>query len=392
MATYCTSCGAALPSEVRFCGSCGAAVINVAAQTPPPEFVPPIVQPAVQPTSVFEDEAPSASSAKWWIGGGIGLALALGLIYYFAFRYHNEASAVGTPTVQVAPVASEPAKQFYTVTEANIRDKATATGSNIIGKLPRGSTVSGKLASGVDGISNWLELPDGKGFIGAVNLSETQPPVLTKLLSDKIWAADKAIDIWMQPEGTSNIIDHVAAGTKLTLVGLTANDYIEIKLQKGGVGYIEGGARILAFSDAKPIGISFNPNSCNFGGEIESLFTALQKQQEAKRDAIAGAKYASEDAKQAALDKYDAAHEGDSSFTKLQRSFAGLTVSGIAQHYESQSVYFAEPSAKVIEAFRGAGFKIGKDGAFPTGDLYAGISATSGKSAAFGKSELSCGV
>jgi uncharacterized membrane protein len=75
----------------------------------------------------------------------------------------------------------------------------------------------------------------------------------------------------------------------------------------------------------------------------------------------------------------------------LQRSFNGLTVTGIAQHYESQSIYFAEPAAQVIETFRSLGLKIGKDGMFPSGYEYgAGIGASG--NASYGKSDLSCGV
>lgn len=412
MVTYCTTCGAVLPEQARFCGGCGSVVARDTAQADaapvdeaqavagpvPPAYVPPsplaYSASAATPYPKAFEEGPSTDSGvsrKWLIGGILGAVALLGGLYYWLFLSDDVAQG-GTPTVQAAPVVAEVAKQFYTVTEANIRDNATATGSNITGKLPRGTAVSGRLALGADGISNWLELADDKGFVGAVNLSETQPPVLTKLLADKIWAADKPLDIWAQPEASSSVIDHVAVGTKLTLAGLTANDYIEIKLQKGGVGYIAEGARILALSTAKPVTISFNPNSCNFGGEIETLFTTLQGQHEAKRDVIASAKYPNDDAKQAALDKYDAAHEDDSSFMKLQRSFSGLTVSGIAQHYESQSIYFTDPPAKVIEAFKGLGFKLGKDGAFQTGDLYAGITPASGKSGVYGKTELSCGV
>ena len=84
--------------------------------------------------------------------------------------------------------------------------------------------------------------------------------------------------------------------------------------------------------------------------------------------------------------------EGRSTYQRLQRSYAGLTVTAIAQHYESQSVYFADPAAKVIEVFRAKGFRIARDGSFAATELYAGVSGTRGEGTAFGKSELGCGV
>ena len=76
----------------------------------------------------------------------------------------------------------------------------------------------------------------------------------------------------------------------------------------------------------------------------------------------------------------------------MPRSFEGLSLTGIAQHYESQSLYFADPAAKVMDVFRAKGFKIGRDGQFPSTELYAGIATTRGEGAAYGKSELGCGV
>ncbi len=124
---------------------------------------------------------------------------------------------------------------------------------------------------------------------------------------------------------------------------------------------------------------------------MEALFAQLGAQTEAKRLAIENAKYPSDEAREAAIEKYEVAAEGRSNFMKLQRSFNGLTVTGIAQHYESQSIYFAEPAAQVIETFRSLGIKVGKNGMFPEGDVYsAGIGASG--NAAYGKSDLGCGV
>ena len=69
-------------------------------------------------------------------------------------------------------------------------------------------------------------------------------------------------------------------------------------------------------------------------------------------------------------------------------SFAGRP----QKQLPSISLYFADPAAKVMGVFRAKGFRISRDGQFPSTELYAGISATRGEGAAYGKSELGCGV
>jgi hypothetical protein len=77
---------------------------------------------------------------------------------------------------------------------------------------------------------------------------------------------------------------------------------------------------------------------------------------------------------------------------RLRRSFDGLSLTALGQHYESQSLYFVDPPAKVIAVFRDNGFNIGPDGIFRATELYAAISGTRGEGAVYGKTELSCGV
>ncbi len=420
MSRFCIQCGSALSVEARFCGSCGKAVSvesilpvengispplpapSDAASpifTPPPETTSrpeyydspePLTDAESQPIEI-EDHA--RSGPNWLlIGGGVAILFFL-VAYYMIFIRDDRPSNPAGPAPKTAAVTTEAAveaKQFYTVADANIRDRPTTQGTSILGKLPRGSAVTGTLALGEDGISEWLELPDGKGYVGGVNLSETKPPVITKPLGDKKWVADKALDIWSQPDASATVIDRVPAGTPLSLFGLTGNDYIEIKLRKGGVGYIAEGVRILtlAGTTGKPIAISFNPSTCNFGGELEAEFEGLSKRIRAAYEAAEKVDYPSEAAREKAL----MGLEGKSDFQKLQRSFNGLSITAIAQHYESQSVYFTDAPDKVIAAFRDAGYKVGKDGAFPLGDLSAGIGASGGDGRKYGRAELSCGV
>ncbi len=453
MSRFCISCGSALAQGAKFCGSCGTAV-SVAAATetqaapdamaenvtplppipqapvsppapppppplpvpPPPAPPPPPPPPAPQPPVMenpeprpiqtpFDDRqgafAPQSAADVYtepkrgpnWllIGGGAGIALLL-LLYYIIFLSDDMATNPALPSKPEkteAKTEEAEAKQYFAVADANIRDKPTAKGSIVVGKLLRGTSASGTIVNGEDETSEWLELDDGKGFIGLVNLSETKPPAITKALGDKNWTADKPLDILAQPDASAEVLDSVPAGTVLTLFGLTSNNYIEIKLRKGGVGYIADGARILALATtkAKPIAINFNPATCNFGSELEGQFDAMGKRQTAAYEAASKAEYPSEAAREKALEGF----EGKSSYQKMQRSFNGLTVTAIAQHYESQSIYFAEPAEKVIAAFKASGFKLGKDGAFPSTELYASVTPTIDGGKSYGKAELGCG-
>lgn len=406
MVKFCTSCGTANTPDALFCSKCGNAIRALAPEADervtvmPPPAAPPANEDMASGTldsgaerPIYDDPMPVSNDAKptrnWLvIGGALAVLLLVAVFYFFLFVADDVGdSGSSSSNNSTEPVEAVASRQMFTMTEANIRDKATIVESNIIGKLPRGSAVTGVLKTGENGNTDWLELAEGKGFVAAVNLSETEPPVLVKTLGDKIWTADGAIEIWSQPD-SSNLIDRVSEGAKLTLAGLTDNNYIEIKLKKGGVGYIADGAAIVARANGKPIEISFNPQTCNFGGELETEFGKIGARLRAQWTALEDKEFVDE----AAREKAYGASESRSTFVRMQRSFAGLTLTAIAQHYESQSLYFADPPAKVIEAFRAKGFRIGRDGTFPSTELYAGISGTRGEGASYGKTELGCGV
>jgi hypothetical protein len=94
------------------------------------------------------------------------------------------------PATEAGEASNPEAQIFFAMTDANLRDKPTISGSAILGKLPRGSQVTGIIqpGSGVDG--GWLELSDGNGFVALVNLSQIQPPVLVaQLMQEQAVAA-----------------------------------------------------------------------------------------------------------------------------------------------------------------------------------------------------------
>ncbi|MFN3619307.1 SH3 domain-containing protein [Sphingorhabdus sp.] len=314
--------------------------------------------------------------------------LIMGGFYFWLFIADDMQPSADSAATKTEDASQAGAQIFFAMTDANLRDRPTTTGSNILGKLPRGSQVTGTIQPGSGSDGGWLELSDGNGFVALINLSQNKPPVLTKSLNDQSWAADGLIDVWATTLPDSDLLDRVREGTKLTLVGTTADNFIEVKLDGGRYGYLADATSILARLGGKPISIGFNPQTCAFAGEIGAEFAKIGAQLQAQWQALEAKDFADETAREKAY----AAIEGKSKFVRLRRSFEGLSLTGLAQHYESQSLYFDDPPAKVIEVFRGQGFNIGRDGLFQSTELYAGITATRGEVAAYGKTELGCGV
>jgi hypothetical protein len=318
------------------------------------------------------------------------LAILLGFVglYFWLFVLDDMQEGSASPIAEQSTGAPAVAQIFFTMTEVNIRDKPTTSESVILGKLPRGSQVTGVVQPGSPPGDGWIELSDGNGFVAMVNLSTSKPPELVTLLTDQSWVVDMPVDVWATTAPDSALIDRVRAGTMLKLVGLTADNFIEVKLPDGGYGYLTDGKSILARLGGKPISIGFNPQTCAFSGEIGTEFTKIGVRLRAQWQALEAKEYADDAAREKAYAKV----EGKSSYARLRRSFDGLSLTALGQHYESQSLYFADPPAKVIAVFRDNGFNIGSDGIFKATELYAGISGTRGEGTAYGQTELSCGV
>ncbi len=448
--TTCPQCNTAIEIDDRFCSKCGAPIAiasvednAVGDQTEPsfvdlaverkvdPAFVtaqpvigrqeppaqaapkikaaPPIQQPVTTPEPVERSEPVQAEIVAepaeqiseqsdenrknlYLIGAVICAMFVLGALYYWMFLSDDVARPVAPVTIATKPIDEKAeATALFAVTQANIRNRASTKGSDVVGKLARGAAANGRLALGEDGTSNWLELADGRGFVSAVNLSETAPPKLTKELADRVITVKDPVDVWAKPDDSSNLLLRVPAGGKLTLVGITANDFLEVKMKQGGVGYVGKAAELLATPTvtAPPIAINFSVASCGYGGEIDGIIAKLFAKAQAFSKSVEDADYPDDEARNAALGSLS----NKQYHQRLERSYAGLTVTGVSQQYESSSVFFAEPIDTVIAAFRAQGSKVSASGRFPDAEVTgASIGTTSGTSAAYGKSELSCGT
>jgi hypothetical protein len=368
MNQVCASCGAAAANDAAFCASCGHAIKRAAAST---------------------KGAAAPKKRRWGAPTLFVLGiLAMAALYFWLFVADDLRPDNAEPAIASQSDDRAEAQIFFTMTEVNIRDKPAMTGSVILGKMPRGSQLTGIVRSDADPSVVWLELSDGNGFVALANLSQVKPPVLVKFLDDQIWAADGALDVWATTLPDSNLLDRVSEGTQLTLLGTTEDNFIEVKLSGDRYGYLNDAQAIIARLGGKPIMIGFNPQTCAFSGEIGAEFAKIGAQLRAQWQALEAKEFANEAARQKAY----AAVEGKSKYLRLRRSFEGLSLTGLAQHYESQSLYFDDSPAKVMDIFRAQGFDIGRDGLFTGTELYAGIAATRGEGAAYGKTELGCGV
>jgi hypothetical protein len=223
--------------------------------------------------------------------------------------------------------------------------------------------------------------------VATVNLVETQPPAIVQPLNGRTWVTDSRIDIFA-PATDGELLESISEGTKLTLLALVENDFLEVRLADGRIGYVRDGKTVLARLGGKPIAIAFNPQTCDVGPELTAEFARIAARLKAQWEALEAKEFASEQERERAVGQI----EGQSTYVRLARSFEGLSLTAIGQHYESQSLYFSDPPAKVIETFRRLGYRIGADGTFAATEIYAGISATRGEGARYGKSELGCGV
>ncbi len=340
----------------------------------------------------------NAKGNLFWLLAAIASVLALALAYYWLFLRDDlmQRNAVAKPAATVANseevVADSP---MFARAHANVRDRATSIGTNIVTTVERGEVLSGKVILGEDGTSSWLKLSDGRGFLGISNLSANAPPPLSKSLNGKIWTSNDRHDIFAEPDRAASILGQLANGNKITLSGVTKGDWLEIKMPKGGVGYLPDANALLAEASeaAKPlppaIALRFDPANCGFGGEFQPLFEKLFRQAQARSKAAETSDYPNADVRAEALGKL--AEKGI--YLPLNRSYKGLTVTGIGQHLESQSIYFAEPLSEVIGKLRDAGFSIARDGTIAGGDTFSsGVFAVSGQGSRLGRTELSCGV
>jgi Double zinc ribbon len=379
---YCRGCGQANEDGTGFCRSCGQPFA-----AGPPADRPEVAKPphiASPPPAGGNDDA--ALPQPLWkrpvalVGGGV-IALAL-VVAGWTHRYEWLGLERPMATAGTMPAEGEQAA-LYVTADANVRDKPTARGTSIKSKIARGTRLTGTMRTGEDGKSLWLKLADGTGYVGAINLSGKPPPTLSRLFNDGEWFPTRPLELRAAPDMSSAVLETAPLGAPLVLAGLTDTGFAEAKLKRGGVGYFLAAGFSFEFG-GKPIEITLSPSDCSYGQELGSLFATLEDRRAGDSNAALGKAYSSDEERDAAL----LAVDGKSRFETMNRSFQGLNLSAIGQHYESTSLYFKNDPGEVRRVFNSLGFVIGND------STAQGLSVTraAGEGARYGQSELSCGL
>jgi hypothetical protein len=339
------------------------------------------------------DDVEPRRSIRLWTGiGAAALAISAGAAYLH-FGSQGEGRVARTPSA-VAPAAPKPQPvTLYAATNVRLRDRPSLFESNIVGRQQRGDAVSGIVTNGTAGEESWIDLGRGRGFINLVNLRVSPPPKLQQRFGEKRIKLPGKASLLDEPGVNGSVLARLPQGRAVNLAGITDNGYLEILLEQGGTGYIADGAGIIAATqlpDLPPaIIVKIDGNGCATGPEIDTMFRRITARQATNLRAVEEAKYADDDARDAAIARFRARTEGKSTIIPLNRSFRGLKVTGLGVHPESQSVYFADPPEKVRQVFRSAGYRVGRDGKLPSREIYASIDTGNAK---VGQTDMGCGV
>jgi uncharacterized membrane protein (GlpM family) len=203
------------------------------------------------PASDEGTPATTFSSVPWFktqegrIAAGATILVVAGGIALFASQNKRQefagdvaaADAAAAGTAATDPAITGQETSLYIIADANVRDRATAQGSNVVTKIPRGAAITGTMEIGADQTSAWFKLADGRGYIGGVNLSPKQPPALAKTFADMKWNVETGTDVLESPTPGSAVVARLNFGDQTTIAGVTANGYAEVKRSRGGVGY-----------------------------------------------------------------------------------------------------------------------------------------------------------
>lgn len=324
MLQTCGSCGASIRENAKFCTACGAraTLTTPAVETDAPAILPQSVPnfspcPACssddnlnarfcrhcgsamdgsQPSgtgaaSLFETTLNSAEDDDWSDGSPFWkrtwfIAALLAVIVagcggaWYVLKQpamlsciSRDASSRPECALAAKAAVNGESQEMFIVADANIRNQATASGSNVITKLLRGTRVNGVMQMGADGESRWLKLSDGRGYIGMVNLASAEPPKLATLFNSLEWTAPHDMQLLATPNENAPIIETLASGSRTALAGLTENGFVEIKRPKGGVGYAKAdGLNLSAAGFENGSGpASQTMNSDGFYGEFVGL-------------------------------------------------------------------------------------------------------------------------
>ena len=217
--------------------------------------------PASPPPYAPEPVAQSPNRLPWILGGIALIAVALAALYGIlsdgrdlkpiddkTLAEQSSESAEATPE---EPTIVKPAESLFVAAEANVRDKPSVTESKILRKIARASAISGDVVAGEKG-DQWLRIAGTNDYVSLINLTNTALPALVS--NDNMDATIRAkCPVLTQPSSGAPVKLTLQPGAKIKITGLTAGDFAEFALPKGGVGYApDGGDACLIPPEAAP--------------------------------------------------------------------------------------------------------------------------------------------
>jgi hypothetical protein len=400
---YCSSCGIKCADQAKFCHGCGAAlpdtaagVASVLASDSAPEDSTATVQSPddftssaapIPPTSPRVDVAPEPVEADpppyvlpeietetraWWKSPGAIIAGATLLFAFLAWCTSDlwlgmDKTAISNSVSASNAVTSDTAvTQSYFVTRtAKLRDRATTVGSVIKGEAPRGSELKGSLIIGDDEKSQWLKVAETGYFISLANLATTQPLPLS-ITINKTVTIDEASQVRAEPADEAALIDTLSVGAKVDAIGVV-NGWIEIGLKKGGVGYFKPSATSanIGLLTGKAVAVvpatvdfdalaTISEGSCNFGGQMDRIFAAMNNASGKGPFAIAGVG-------QSLVATAEGADPSPVTMS-VKGTLKGLSVTGLFTSVDGSGFYFGDSVAAVGKAMSAFGYTASEDG------------------------------
>lgn len=216
-------------------------------QSPPYQQAPYQQQPYQPAPPVQDYPVEQNSSPRWpWLLGGAAL-IALSLAAFGYMRDGSTLKPVDDQTLAeqssegkaeaAAPKVISPAETLYVAAEANVRDKPTTSGTKVVGKLARGTSVTGDVVMGAKD-QRWLKLTGKEEYVSMVNLTKTAMPVLATTSSTDATIASRCA-VLSEPDPNAPVKVTLQPGNKIKITGLTDSGYAEFALPRGGVGYVE---------------------------------------------------------------------------------------------------------------------------------------------------------
>jgi hypothetical protein len=119
----------------------------------------------------------------------------------------------------------------------NVRSDVSGRGA-FSARLERGAEVTGQWVTAPDG-DRWLKVDQGPhsgSYVWGPNLATTPPPE-AEMVDPTLLQLVQAADLKAEPRDEAPTVASKLAGSKLTVLGVTAAGWVEIGLEEGGVAY-----------------------------------------------------------------------------------------------------------------------------------------------------------